>query len=60
MRVEYAAIDEEGNFISIYDSDPLVAKQAYDTPPAYSEQVYNTTYFLTSEQERTLFESRRK
>jgi len=37
IRVDYAAIDFDGNFISIRDPDPTVAKLAFETAPKYEE-----------------------
>lgn len=37
IRVDYAAIDFDGNFISINDPDPKVAALAFEHAPPYSE-----------------------
>jgi len=58
IRVDYSSIDYDGNFISIKDPDPAVAKLAYEEPPKYSEAAYATTYFLTSNVEREMFKKK--
>ena len=37
MRLDYASIDDDGNFISINDKDPKIRQMAYEPPPAYEE-----------------------
>jgi len=37
LRVDYASIDGEGNFLSIKDEDPKRAAKAYDPPPKYED-----------------------
>lgn len=58
IRVDYASIDFEGNFISINDPNPEVARLAYEAAPRYEESAYSTVYFLTTETERELFKYR--
>ena len=60
LRVDYAAIDYDGNFISVKDPDPKVREMAYEPPPAYEEQTYSTAYFLTSQIEREVFAVRKE
>ena len=38
LRLDYASIDDDGNFISINDKDPKIHQMAYEPPPAYEEQ----------------------
>ena len=59
IRVDYAAIDYDGNFISIRDPDPNVAKLAFEAAPRYEDSPYSTTYFLTSDIEREVFRLRK-
>ena len=59
VRIEYASIDFNGEFVSIEDPDPEKRKLAYEAPPEYSEQSYATTYFLISDIERELFNARK-
>ena len=59
IRVDYASIDYDGNFISIKDPDPNVAKLAFEPAPKYSDQTYSTTYFLSSDIEREVFALRK-
>lgn len=59
IRVDYAAIDYAGNFISIRDPDPVIAKLAFEPPPRYEDSPYSTTYFLTSDIEREVFRLRK-
>ena len=59
LRIDYASIDYDGNFISIRDPDPAIAKMAFEQPPRYEDQSYSTTYFLTDENERELFNLRK-
>lgn len=58
IRLDYSAIDFEGNFISIYDPDERVRNLAYEDPPKYSEGVYSTVYYLTSNLEREMFKKK--
>ena len=58
LRVDYSSIDYDGNFISIKNPDPSIAKLAYEEPPKYSEAAYATTYFLTSNVEREMFKKK--
>ena len=60
VRVDYAAIDYDGNFISVKDPDPKVREMAYEPPPAYEEQTYSTAYFLNSQIEREVFAVRKE
>ena len=55
IRVDFASIDHDGNFISVNDPDPKVRELAFEPPPAYTDQIYSTTYFLSSDIERELF-----
>lgn len=59
IRVDYAAIDYDGNFISIKDPNPNIANLAYEAAPNYSDAIYSTTYFLTSDIEREVFDLRK-
>ena len=59
LRIDYASIDYDGNFISVKDPDPKVAALAFEPPPKYSEQAYSTTYFLSSDVEREVFALRK-
>mmetsp|Transcript_27927 Transcript_27927/g.37295 ORF Transcript_27927/g.37295 Transcript_27927/m.37295 type:complete len:240 (-) Transcript_27927:87-806(-) len=59
LRIDYASIDYDGNFISIRDPDPAVAKMAFEAPPPYENQTYSTMYFLTSDIERDVFNLRK-
>ena len=59
VRIDYASIDYDGNFISITDTDPATAKLAFEPAPKYSEQSYSTTYFLSSDIEREVFALRK-
>ena len=59
IRIDYASIDYDGNFISITDTDPAAAKLAFEQPPKYSDQAYSTTYFLSSDIEREVFALRK-
>lgn len=58
IRVDYSAIDFDGNFISVRDPDPKIRKLAYEDPPKYSEAAYATTYYLTSNVEREMFKKK--
>ena len=60
VRVDYAAIDYDGNFISVKDPDAKVREMAYEPPPAYEEQTYSTAYFLNSQIEREVFGVRKE
>ena len=55
LRIDYASIDYDNNFISVEDPDPKIAALAFEPAPKYSEQAYSTTYFLSSEIEREVF-----
>lgn len=59
IRIDYASIDFDGNFISISDPDPKIAALAFEPAPKYSEQTYSTTYFLNSDVEREVFALRK-
>lgn len=37
IRIDYASIDYDGNFISIRDPDPAIAKMAFEQPPRYED-----------------------
>lgn len=37
IRIDYASIDMEANFISFEDPDPRIAALAFEPPPKYSD-----------------------
>ena len=37
LRIDYASIDFDGNFISVKDNDPKIAALAFEAAPKYSE-----------------------
>ena len=59
VRVDYASIDYDGNFISVEDPDPKVAALAFEPPPKYEAQSYSTTYFLNSDIDLEVFALRK-
>ena len=59
LRVDYASIDFDGNFISVEDPDPKVAALAFEPAPKYADSSYATTYFLSTEVEREVFNLRK-
>lgn len=60
LRVDYASIDNDGNFISIKDRDPEKRELAYYAPPDYETGTYSTLYYLISEEERDLYSIRKQ
>jgi hypothetical protein len=58
LRVDFAAIDGDGHFVSIKDPEPKNRAAAYDPAPRYEDQTYATTYFLTAPQELEMFNLR--
>ena len=59
IRIDYASIDFDGNFISITDPDAKIAALAFEPAPKYSQQTYSTTYYLSSDVEREVFALRK-
>jgi hypothetical protein len=55
LRVDYASIDTEGNFISIKDNDEEKRAIAYEAPPEYATGAYSTLYYIITEDERELY-----
>ena len=60
LRVDYTAIDYEGNFISFKDPDPQIRALAYEPPPNYNAGSYSTLYYIISEVERDVYAIRRQ
>jgi len=59
LRVDYSSTDEEGNFISIKDSNQDVRANAYIEPPEYRTGEYSTLYYLITEEEKELYAIRK-
>ena len=59
LRIDYASIDFDGEFVSINDPDPERRALAYEAAPEYSDQKYATTYYLISDIEREIFTHRK-
>jgi len=60
LRVDYASIDNDGNFISIKNPDPELRILAYYPPPDYNTGRYSTLYYLISDEERDLYAMRKQ
>lgn len=60
LRIDYASIDNDGNFISINDRDPKKRELAYYAPRDYSTGTYSTLYYLISDEERDLYSIRKQ
>jgi hypothetical protein len=58
MRIDFSSIDIDGNFISVNDQDPAIAKIAKIEPPQYESGVYCTRNFIIDNKERDLIEIR--
>ena len=60
LRVDYASIDNDGNFISIKSPDPELRQLAYYPPPDYNTGRNSTLYYLISDEERDLYAMRKQ
>ena len=48
IRVTYASIDENGNYITISNPDPRIQRLAYEDASPYADGDYSTAYFMTT------------
>jgi hypothetical protein len=60
LRVDYASIDHDSNFISFKDPDPAIRALAYEPPPNYNAGTYSTLYYIISEVEQEMYSVRRQ
>ena len=60
LRVDFTAIDYDGNFVSIKDPDPKKAALAYEPPPNYNSGNYSTLYYIISQTEMETYALRRR